>query len=686
MKKWANAICAFGILVSACESDPGTQNLLSGDQTDSGEVMADTSASGDVLDSGGVSDASTWIEFTDPYEGKIEGAVPFFSYNSEDFFTFPFPTDLRRTADGVDWSGFPNPFSVELLDTYIQDAQTKTRGFSANGAIYFRFDRPLSAATLPIVDTSVSAESSLWLIDVDPQSPTYGKRHPVEWRMHADEPAAYLPSNVLMFRPIPGMPLREGGTYAAIVRRRALDADGGYVVTPPQLRAIMGLDSPTDVNEGMKKVYEPLVNLIESGQLNPFEVGVATVFTVDRFTDDLVAIRKQIASLPVPEIGGWKFLSETDDFAVYEGTYKAPNYQSGTKPYTDSGGAILLDTSGLPVIGEMETIRFALTVPKKSLPVGWKGWPLVLHGHGTGGDYLSFVDKSSLSPAKLLANRNMAVLSIDQPLHGIRYDGPGDVNLLSFNYLNPDAGRSNFRQSAIDFFTLARMAKSGITVPGAVTVTGAKVSIDSDRVTYFGHSHGGLAGVLIGAVEPDLKGIVLSGAGAGLAQTLILRKNPVDILALLELVLQTEPDEVDEMHPIVTLVQNLVDITDPINYAPYVVSGELRGGTPIDLLVTEGLLDEYTPPITTESLAAAAGLDVVAPVLVESDGMRMAGVNELPAPIAGNAQTVTGALVTAALYQENGYGHFLIYDSSKAAKRYADFLLTIIANDLGVVD
>lgn len=685
MKKWLVAVCVLGMGSWACEGDPNAQNQLQATMDAGGDSLTDSTQQ-DVPESPHISDTPTQIEFTDPYEGKPDGAVPAFTYDLEDLFAFPFPTDLRRTDDGVDWSGFPNPFSVELLDTYLQDVETKTRGFSANGAIYFRFDRPLSESTLPIVDASASADSALWLLDLDPQSPKYGKRHPVEWRMHSNKPAAYLPDNVLMLRPIPGMPLREGGTYAAIVRRRALDAAGGYVVTPPQLKAVLGLESTANVSDDLSKVYQPLTEFIELGQLNPYEIGVATVFTVDRFTDELVAIREQISSLPVPEVSGWKFLSETDDFAVYEATYKAPNYQSGTKPYADVGGAILLDPSGKPVIGEEETIRFALTIPKKSLPVGWNGWPLVLHGHGTGGDYLSFVDKSSTSPAKLLANRNMAVLSIDQPLHGIRYEGPGDVNLLSFNYLNPDAGRSNFRQSAIDFFTLAKMAKKGITVPGAVTVTGAKVSTDAARVTYLGHSHGGLAGVLLGAVEPDLKGIVLSGAGAGLAQTLILRKNPVDILALLELVLQTEPDEVDELHPIVTLVQNLVDITDPINYAPYVVSGELRGGTPIDLLVTEGLLDEYTPPITTESLAAAAGLDVAAPVLVESDGMRLAGVTELPLPIAGNAQTTAGALVTAALYQESGHGHFLIYDSSKAAKRYADFLLTVVANDLGVVD
>ena len=48
------------------------------------------------------------------------------------------------------------------------------------------------------------------------------------------------------------------------------------------------------------------------------------------------------------------------------------------------------------------------------------GWPIVIYGHGTGGDYRSFAAGSNMSPADQLAREGIAAFGISLPLHGDR--------------------------------------------------------------------------------------------------------------------------------------------------------------------------------------------------------------------------------------------------------------------------
>jgi pimeloyl-ACP methyl ester carboxylesterase len=658
-------------LAPACEAPEDANGFIGSDATAdaAGEGQGDTGPSSDAEDH----DVQVPVEYDDPYDGEVGGALAAFDPGATDYFDFPFPSDLRLDGGKVDLTGFPNPFGVPLLDQYVSYGEAVLRGFSANGVAYFRFDRPLDSSLFPDATKSRSDASNVWILDADVASPAFGTRHAAEVTWFAGPGTAYLPDNVLMVRPVPGQPLREGRTYAVVVRRSQLDADGAVLAVPEPLRQVLAGEATDPALAG---AFEPLVALADAGHLNPFEVGVATVFTVDRYTDELVRIREHIVGAPAPKITDWKLLDSKKGYALYEGTYVAPNFQHGEKPYAETGGGIVFDDNGAPVVAEMETIRVALAVPEGSPPFG--AWPVALYGHGTGGNYLSFANASGYKPGKLLTDRNVAVLSIDQPLHGVRWTGGGDVSLLSFNYLNPEAGRSNFRQSAIDFLTLTRVVREGVVLPGSVAVTGEDTALDADRITYVGHSHGGLGGVMVAAVEPDVRAYVISGAGAGLAQTVVLRKEPVDIHELLSLILQEKQEVLSFQHPVINLVQTLVDVTDPMNYAPYLLSGELREGKAISVLVTEGLEDPITPPITTESLAAAAGLPVVAPALQLSPGMQAAGAGELSLPISANFKLGGVHPSTAALFQEGGFDHFLIFDSAKGSKLYADFIQSAI--------
>ena len=134
------------------------------------------------------------------------------------------------------------------------------------------------------------------------------------------------------------------------------------------------------------------------------------------------------------------------------------------------------------------------------------------------------------------------------------------------------------------------------------TAEGYEVPLDTSRISFMGHSQGGLTGGLaLPFFDGGLGGAMLSGAGGGLAITATVRKSPIDFALLISDVLQFEDDEqVDPLHPVVGLLQWLVDSTDPLNYAPYWHHEALenRVTVPTPVLVTSGLDDAQTSYLT----------------------------------------------------------------------------------------
>ena len=622
--------------------------------------------------------------WTDPHEGEPSGAAPLFELDPSDIFAFPFPTDARRGADGhLDLRGFPNPNQVPVLDTYVDFAEQNLDGFAASGAIYVRFSAPIDTTRLPTPQQSTADDATVWLVDVTQGSEEYGRRIPFEWSWHATESSTYLPENLLAVRPVFGFPLREGATYALVVMRTLRDGGGALLAAPAPLReALLGESDGLDAR--ITGSLAPLRAFMGSGALNPYEVSVATVFTVCTVTKDLIAIRKAISELPVPTPGGVHQIKDGNGYTVYEGTYPAPGFLFGEKPYELEGGGFHFDAEGRPLVAETEKLRFALSVPDGEAPP--EGWPIVLFGHGTGGNYKDFLSGGN-APAKVLAARGIAVIGIDQPLHGTRWDGDqSKLDILSFNFINLEAGRAGFRQSAIDFFTLTRVARESLGVPAGVSHTGADIAFDPSRVYYFGHSHGGLAGAMIVALEPDLRGAILSGSGGGLAQTLMLRKEPYDLLGVIETMLGTLPGELSTFHPVITLVQNLVEVTDPLNYAPYFTNGRLRGGAPMDLLVTEGKQDQATPHVTTEAMAAAAGMPVMSPPVAINLGLEMANAALVALPVSNNAVSDDGGIASVLLAQYDGYDHYVVFDNPDTVALYAHMMETAAYGELTEFD
>ncbi|MBI5510510.1 MAG: hypothetical protein HY903_17270 [Deltaproteobacteria bacterium] len=593
--------------------------------------------------------------------------------NPATWLSFPFPSDHRRVDGGnIRVRDFPDPDHTEILSSYTHEAEATLDGFGTNSPVYLSFKRPLDLGTLSADPGALASPTApLQLVDVTETSPEYGRRRPLGYEYWADA-GKYVPANTLAVAPAWGLPLSERTTYALVATADLHDTAGDALEAPPLLSRLLGDDVGLSCFEpavdetlvdALTKIFEPLTRLFERESWDTDRVAAATVFTTQTITRPLAEIRAAVTTelrAPTPKTDGWQEKggaggfaerrtfqwngTETTAYWVLEGRFESPSYQKGTLPYAaprDGGAFNVVDGKLTP--DHYESLRFVLTVPEAPPANDAPCYPIVLFAHGTGGDAYDVTDGT----AGRLAGRGLAGIGIDQPLHGLRNEGKTfDVSIMSFNLFNAAAARANFRQSAVDTFSLTRMVREALTVPAGVSPTGEDICFDPAKVSFFGHSHGGLTGSLAAALETDIGAWVFSGAGGGLSITLMERKDMVDFKAFLTLLLYLDPadEPLTEMHPAIGLVQALVEITDPINYAPHWLGA---GGEPgaKSVFMTSGEHDAATPHRTASALAVAAHLPVVEPVVIPIPAYDWIGLPAATAPVSGNAGAKTAGFI-----------------------------------------
>jgi predicted esterase len=601
----------------------------------------------------------------------------------EDFYSQPFPCDLRLgDATGIDLTGFP-PGEV-VVNKMVAAASAYSDGFAVGGVVFFAFSANVDEDSLPAMGAQSMAESSsVFIVDVDPSSPERGTRVPL-WLRYKDAPSRFLPANWLGLLPYPGVPLRPGTTYAAVVTRQVRLAEGPSFGPDEDLDAILNDDPRPELSRG-RQVFGPLLDWLDEEGLDRSQVAGATVFTTRSSASLLSAARAVIhRDLPLPTLSDLVLVNETANYHLYEGTYQAPIFQQGEPPYRTAGGQIEVDQGGDPVLVRMETLRVGISVPRDVMPSA--GWPVAIYRHGTGGDYLSFVsDGTADRLAKAIDSSfqvigRAAVISIDGVVHGPRAgEDEGSPEERFYNFGNPLAGRDNSRQEAIDNFQLVRLAQS-VDV-AAAPETGEPIRFDPDGITFFGHSQGAITGALFVPFEPELAAAVLSGAGAHLLLTLLRKESGLDIPTLLELILNDgDYGPIDEFHPVLTLVQTYIEPADPLAYTRYYLREPPEGVGPRNLFLSYGVGDSYTPNITTRVLAAAAGLGPAGSVIDPYEAMELYGeVTPLSPPVCQNLNGAAGPSTAVVVQYQPRYGddgHFVVFDHMVAKRQSAGFLVT----------
>ncbi len=586
------------------------------------------------------------------------GATPVTSGGS--FFDSPWPSDLRTVDGHPDVSGFPHAGQYPIVDAYL-DATADIDGFGNNSPLFVRFEGDVDLDLLPSPEGSTGPESPVYLVDIGIGSPHRGERIPIafEW---TDSATTWQPENLLAVAPVFGFPLAPATQYALVFQ--------SPLVAP----------QPIDWSaQGLAALESTLV----AGDVPPDTVAFAVTFT----TQDPIAETARIArairdEIAIPTLDQELTLyADMGEYTLYVGTVLMPVWQHGPRPYHTVGdGGFSFSDDGGPEIYQWERVQFSLTIPTEGSPDD--GWPLVLYSHGTGGDNFSFCNGSSSDEGLILAREGVAVFGVSQPLHGDRATEDTSVELDSFNFYNPQAGRTNFRQGALDQVYLARALTQATST---FRVGNDEIVLDPTRVAFFGHSQGGLVGALgTPFMSEDLLGTGLSGAGGGLTLTILLRKDPLDLAATFAALLSFDEDEeLTSFHPVLALIQTLAEATDPINYAPYWYAEQgdweiRRAARPMPMALTEGLLDEFTPAATSEALAAAGRMPIVGDPANDPDALALRGLTDLGFPVQDNARGWTGENVTSGMAQYPDDGHYAVYENNSAKRFYRDFLTSLL--------
>ncbi len=605
----------------------------------------------------------------DTVHGTALFEVPRGQTPTADFYALPFPNDIRR-----DDAGHPMlddyPRRASLVALYV-DACATLDGFGTNNAIFARFSVPLTDANLPAdAPASLATDASVYLVDIQPGSPSRGQRHPIQLRFQS-YPGWTIGDNWLAALPYPGFPLRQRTTYALVVTRR-INTGALDVAPAADFTAILDQAAPIDPDLiRARGRYQPLLDwLDEPGDDERSDLVSAAVFTTQSVTGIMAGLRARVRSLPAPVARDVVRVESGDPYLWFDGVFDAPNFQTGTVPYLSpaDGGHIVDGPDGLPAVQRTESLRFSITVPPTTAPVA--GWPVAIYAHGTGGDFHSFVTDGT---ATRLAAEGIAVISIDQVLHGPRNPG-GDPEVNFFNYQNPLSVRDNPIQGAADDFSVVRLVETFERVePASGDLPARTIRFDPTKIYFFGHSQGGLTGPPFVAYEPQVKGSVLSGAGGLLIYALLNKTEPVDISSLVHAVIIDTP--LDEFNPVLSLLQMWIERADAVNYGPLLVREPPAGLTARPIYQSMGFVDHFTPLPSIAALAVSIGGDHVQPSIESIEGLTLRGRTAVAAPVSNNLDGTTAVVVQ---YEASrGDGHFVVFDVPAAQRQSAQFLGTL---------
>jgi hypothetical protein len=655
--------------------------------------------------------------------------------STHDFYSTPYPNDLRRKGDKVDLSAHPRPgpglLGLDLVGAMIDALNDELGGFSIAPTLYVRFTRALDEKSI----VPSGPKQNVFFVDLDSK-----KVLPVDYAFKTAR-NKYICSNYLALHPNWGTALSGGKTYGLILTdelRADLGPDAEPVDRIPvqldDVAALVGGSKPSDaaLADAWGR-YAKLRDWLKSKKINAAKVIAATSFT----TADPARVMKKFraavyADKSPPELVGTPFVcgganqskpspcidpswavthpgqsdprdcpanADSLPWTEVHVKIKLPVWQQGARPYLEGGGGVVVNNNNSPKIQGHEDVCASLIFPKGvKMPSG--GWPLLLYGHGTGGSLRSGPQQMGASLAPLKDGGKtmpIAMLSLDQPMHGDRRGVPLDPGPLFYNFANPPAAKGNVYQGAADNFALVRFAE---TFKGVKIGSLGTVKFDASKLMYMGHSQGGTTGPIFlpwafASGKADTLGAVFSGTGGSLVFSLLNKKSPEDATVGIKIALQE--GDLDEWHPALALMQHYFDEVDPMVYAPLYYHTPV--GPPVHVLHTYGRGDTYTPPETSRVFAAnTKGL-----LLKPGDaGEWFDNISDLAMTLKSHTEAISGNIkagdkaitgVTVEHLNDAGQsvdgkaydGHFVAFKDKLCHKQVTTFLATLLNGKTPVV-
>jgi hypothetical protein len=626
---------------------------------------------------------------------EVPGVVtPAGQEDANDFFRLPFPNDIRVVNGKLDLSGFPTPgddfLGFDPVQLYV-DALSQESAWGTYETVYFRFSGAIDFDSFS--DPPAQKYAINW-VDITPSTPEYGSSAGAGWIYNPND-GHYICGYTISVRRPPGSPLIPGHKYAVYVTTMGLDANGNAIERSPHLLAVLANAAPTDPKlQAAHTAFQPLRDYLADKTIDSSTIMNATVITAGPVRDTMKDLAAAVEAAPVATASGWVKCggsaaspcpqAEDDracgdgaspDYDEYHALVTLPIFQQGTAPYETAADGGDVVTSG-PV--RTEEVCMALTVPK-GVTMPATGYPLAVFAHGTGGSFRSHV-RPEVAGELAAGTPPMAVLGFDQVQHGPRRGASTkSPNNLFFNFQNPKAARGNPQQGAADQLSIARFA-AALDVTAAQT-GGADIKIDPLGIVFYGHSQGSTHGSLALPLTETYRAAVLSGNGASLLDALLTKTQPVNIAGALPFVLadlDTASGKLpgEEMHPVLSLLQQWIDPADPVNFARATTFSPETGHSPKHVFQTYGTGDHFSPGRTMAVYALAAGLELATADTSVTTPEAIGDLEPKPVPLSGNVTLTTPFTLVVRQYSPAGTsdGHFVAFDVPSATSDVTRFL------------
>ncbi|MDO8362354.1 MAG: hypothetical protein Q7V88_05620 [Actinomycetota bacterium] len=358
------------------------------------------------------------------------------------------------------------------------------------------------------IGSSLADDATVVILDLDT-----GERIPL-WA-ELDAHAETDDERLLTIRPAISLP--EGHTFA-VALRGMLDADRGYIEPSPAFRVFRDyLLTGIEAIEFRRGEMEAMLVALTDAGINRAELQLAWTFTVAS-TRNISERMLHIRDEALAELGDvapvYMITSETpntdDDIAVQvEGTYTVPNYLTGDGGPGQSFNYDSDDADALPVRNGTIQATFVCNISVATMN-GTEPAHLVLYGHGLLGDHHE-IDAGNV---RAMSNEHNVVHCATK-WAGMSEDDIGNAATTLGEFSNFDTMADRLQQGVLNQIFLGRL----MTRPGGLgdssifrRADGTPL-IDTAHLDYDGNSQGGVMGLMLAAVSPDIERAVLGVPG-----------------------------------------------------------------------------------------------------------------------------------------------------------------------------
>ncbi len=619
-------------------------------------------------------------------------------------YAAPFPSDDLIRADGtIDFSSFPDPQQIGIVEAAKQMISATAHGFAQSAGVYFQVSADLDPTKLPTLAGSLDSSATVFLIGIQGGAPDYLRRYPVHVAEVANS-TLFGPAHTLSVLPLQGAPLRPGTRYAAVVLRGAVDTSGHQLGRSLTMAQLAAGQRPPGLSTTVFQHYVDAIEALGRHGIAADTIAGIAVFTTDTPQAAFAAVVKDMLSRPTPVPGGFTLTATYGNFCEYTGTVPIPDYQAGTPPFSSTGGNWVFDASGKPVLQRMENASIVVTVPRTPMPAA--GYPAVDFVPAGGGTALPLVDRGLVNgtqdlpgngPATEYAKVGFAGLSIDGPEDGARNTtgNPANEDMLYFNVANPPALRDNIREAGAEVTLHAHIlanlsldvsACEGATAPGGIA------RFDSSHFALQGHSMGATIAPLPLVYQPLFRALIVDGAGASFIENIEFKQLPAPpLITTADIVLGYVAMPLLETDPILSVVQWAIESADSQVFARNIIQEPLNGSTPRNVLMFQGIVDHYIMPRIADALTLSLGIDLAGPAIDAGnpgytpqdtpilDLISFSGRRQIPLPASGNFGRYT-AVDTQNPGDGVEDGHEAMFQTEPPKNQYRCFLKTFAAD------